>query len=223
MTWETADLEALNTAVRATKRSAGIEVEEPVRKRGYDLGNVVILPTLAIAWLVFFGLFGALMSVLAAGAIWLEWDEPRAWTIVIGIPIAISSRAAYIRFVKQLDRWHKLQWRTKELYVDPPKVLPTERQIEQTAPGHHVVLQAKWLGNWQRDLANRVHNNRGEWIGGDSLVRKILKDIVRDLNNKYSTVIKADLMRLGWITEDLRWTDKAREELRARVFRGGDK
>ena len=218
MTTDVFEAEFARGLATATKRGVGIKVEEPARRRGYGMGNFVFAPAAAIGFMVYFGVFGALLTMLSAIHMYLGSTNDRAWLIVFGLPWVFASRAAYVRFNAQLDEYNDLQWRTKEVHVDPPKVLQTERQIEQTEPGRHVVLQAKWIGNWKRDLANRVHNNRGEWIGGDKVTRKILKDIVRDLNNKYSTVIKADLLRLGWIAENLEWTGKGKDDLRAKVF-----
>ena len=51
MTWETADMEAMGSFVRATKRGAGIRVEEPVKRRGYGMGNYVFAPAAAIGFI----------------------------------------------------------------------------------------------------------------------------------------------------------------------------
>lgn len=217
MTWQTYDLEALNQAVRATKRGVGIKVEEPIKRRGYGMGNYVFAPAMAVGFIVYMGILGAGMTILSIIHLVMGSIDNRAWLIVIGLPWIFAARAAYLRFNYQLDEFNELQWTTKRLEVKPGVPVRDHRQIEHVEQGRSVVLQAKWVNSWQADLARRVYNQRGEWIAGDKLTRAILKDLVTDLNNKYSTFVKADLMRLGYINEHHDWQDKAKKDLRDRL------
>ena len=217
MTWETADLEAFSGLVNTTKRGVGMEVKEPVSRRGYSLWVFVIQPAMAVCFLVFFGVFGVFWSVYAAGNIWLGWDDTRMIAIVIGLPMAFACYVTYKRFVSMLEEWRKLQWRRKDLYAEPGDDAARESaQIERTTPDHLIGLRAPWVSGWQTLLANRVFNRKGEWTGGKSIARdRHLAGLYTALTKNFKTALD-DLQRLGWL-RDKEWTDKAKEELEVRL------
>ncbi len=223
MTLQRNDLRVIDPLLTATKRGFGFEIEEPVKRRDHSMVNIVFLPTLMVGSLVYMAVFGALLSVYSAGYIWLGWRENRALLIVFGLPWVPACRFSFQRLTAQLDTWKDLQYRKLRAHVDDDTSTsePYVDKIERVDPGHLIGLRASWNSGWQAELAKRVYNQHGRWIGGDSVVRdRHLKGLVRDLNNQFKDggKVKTDLIRLGWIDENNLWQDKAREELRKRVF-----
>jgi hypothetical protein len=231
MTVDTYDAEFIRSAVTATKRGAGLKVEEPARRRGYGMGNYVFAPTLAIGFIVYFGVFGACLTILAAVHLWLGSTDDRAWLIVFGLPWVFASRAALVRFNYQLDEYNDLQWRVKRFKIEPGedlqwrvkrfKIEPGEEadtptQIERVDDSHLIGLRAPWIFGWQSQLASKVFRRTGEWKAGKSIAReRHLKGLYTDLTGNYAKA-KDDLRRLGWLAGD-DWTDKAKDELRKRL------
>ena len=206
------------------KRGGEIRAEEPApTRRRPGFSAFVLWPALVFGGVTLVGSFGLITAIFALGVKSGAWDEWGYWRVSLGLSATFAAIISGWVLVMLTNDWRDLQWQYRKLEIeaDPPKVLPNDRQIEQTKPGPHVVLQANWIGNWKAELAKRVYRQDGTWKGGEKLTRKILEgDIVRDLNNKYGTVIKADLLRLGWIDEHLTWQDKGKDDLRARVFYG---
>ena len=233
MTTTRNDLEIRNLVADVFKHGGKIQADEPAAtRRRPGFSAFVLWPALVFGGVTLTGTFGLITVIFAAGVKSGAWGEWGYWRLSLGLSAFVAAIVSGWVLVVLTNDWRDLQWQYRKLEIDakPARVLQNDReiQIEQTGPRKHVQLLAKWKPGWQARLAKRTHDRHGEWTAGDNLTRNMLHGLVSDLNNQFKVnpdgKVTIDLKRLGWISDDDRreWTDKGREDLRGKLFYGGN-
>jgi len=155
-------------------------------------------------------------SVLTA-ANWGDWYAV-AWSLAL----TAGGIAGFVAAWYAVPEYWDLQYEHDDRRLEPRQPGPDSgRELYRVSRNIHRQTRCQWAHDWKRRLARRLHDDEGNWTGGDKPARWMFDKLVTNVAEEYRDSVRhvqADLYDMGWIDASDLWTEKARAELGAALF-----
>ena len=213
---EVFDMERTKDRAQVLKRSKRLKETGPVRRP--EMRRDVILPTF---WAFLMGWGFILACCLVVIGWWESYDQPRVWYFAFGMMLMLGSLFGVSTLRDRLKHFDNRQIVTRvfELQVADSgraRLLRTDPDN----PRRTTIDRYQWQAGKLQEFARAQVDERGAWVGGDTLIRDHLEDYVMSVTRNFNDVVD-DFKARRWIRVDGQtkyWTERGKVEMARKAY-----